>query len=629
MNGRNRQIRGSMLLTCLAMLLLPLGVMAQKNSTGVVAGQFKLHGMFSSNMVLQREKPIMVWGWAEAGQKVSVKFGEEKAEATAGADKGRWEVTFPARPANATAQKLTVACGGKTIEMDNIVIGDVWVMNGQSNMALELSKVYESDLEIATSDLPLLREVRVNPNEWETLQEDMPASCLTGWRVSSPKTAGSFSAIGYAFAARLQRVLQIPIGIIDNARGGAAIESLTPRQMFAKDPLAAKYLASVDKRMAEFDPAKLLEQNRQRELEKAQAKGASQDKPSKKATAEGLKSWSVPGRSPNDAAACYNGMFGAFKGLNIKGVLFHQGFNNAMGSSARPKRYRILLKLMIEGWREDFRDAKLPVGVIEFCAGGTTQSTDNFELCDADPASYIREAQRLGVADLKDPEHTEFITGHDEQVPGLHPLKKLVHGARAARWALKAVYGKKIEWDTANLVSAQREGDQMVLTFDKAVMPDDMSLVPEGFSIADKTGKYYLAHASYPFKGEPSFWSSVSKNCEPTKIRVWSPLVKEPVAVRYAWARSPIGNLKVNGKPWQPLQSFRTDTWDRPETDDPLVESVGGSKMKLMEIDAAQRCEFRKAEEARQAVEILKRCSLMGKKATETASDPNEANANQ
>ena len=584
---------------------------------GAVAGTLKTHGIFSSNMVLQRDKPIAVWGWAEPGQKVSVQFGDEKAEATAGGDKGRWEVTFPARPANATGQTLIVSSGDQTNKMDNIVIGDIWVMNGQSNMAFGLDRVYESDMEIATSDLPLLREVRINPNESATLQEDIPPGSISGWTVSSPKTAGGFSAIGYAFASRLQRALQIPIGIIDNARGGAAIESLVPRQMFAKDPLAAKYLASVDKRIAEFGWDAATKQQIEawkKSVAEQRKKGVPEDKLPPRPTRKDIRSWSVPGASPNDAAACYNGMFGAFKGLNIKGVLFHQGYNNAQGLSCRPKRYRILMKLMVEGWREDFKDEKLPVGVIEFCAGSISQTEENFEIWSVSPASYIREAQRLGVADLKDPEHTAFIPGYDEQIPGLHPPKKLVHGMRAARWALKQVYGMQVEWDTAQLVSAEPDGDQMVLTFDKAVVPDDMSMIPKGFSVADKSGKFYMAYAAYPIRKDDGIWNVANKSGDSTKIILWSPLVKEPVAVRYAWSSGgAMGNLKVNGNERMPLPGFRTDKWDWPESEDPAAEAVTRTQAKEMAQEAAERCEYRRMEEAKRAVDILKQRAMLGK----------------
>ena len=115
------------------------------------AGTLELHGIFSSNMVIQREKPITIWGWAEPGHRVSIQFGREKTEATAGGEAGRWEVTFPARQADVTGRKLTVTSGDETIEMENILIGDVWVMNGQSNMAWGLHGTLQADMERAFS----------------------------------------------------------------------------------------------------------------------------------------------------------------------------------------------------------------------------------------------------------------------------------------------------------------------------------------------------------------------------------------------------------------------------------------------------------------------------------------------
>lgn len=591
-------------------LLMASAILMASGAGAAENGPLRVHNIFSSNMVLQRQKPIKIWGWAPAGETVSVQFGEAKAQAEAAAPTGRWEVIFPAREATADGQKLVVTAGDKTIEMENIVIGDVWVMNGQSNMAFGLAKTHGSDMEIAAAHLPLLREIRISPNESETLLTNIPADKIEGWTVCTPTTAGGFSAIGYVFASRLQRALQIPIGIIDNARGGASIEALVPRQKFKDDPLAARYLASVEKRQAEFDwdaAMKPLLDAWEKSVAEARAKGVAEDKLPPKPTRESLRSWNVPGRSPSDAAACYNGMFGAFKGLEIKGVLFHQGYNNAMTSACRPKRYRVLMKLMVEGWREDFADPNLPVGVIEFCAGGVPQTRDNFEAWSVSGGAYIREAQRLGLADLKDPVHTAFLPGYDVQIPGLHPLKKHAHGVRAARWALSKVYGMKINWDSAALVSAKPEGDRMVLTFDKPVMPDDTSTVLEGFSIADKSGKFYMAHAAYPLVKDGGVWSTANKNYDAKKIYVWSPLVKEPVAVRYAWATSPMGNLKVNGMEALPLHSFRTDDWDWPESEDPSEGGVDRAMGRAMDKEAAERLAYRRTEEAKQAVEILER----------------------
>jgi sialate O-acetylesterase len=580
------------------------------------AGALKMHRILSSNMVIQRDKPITIWGWAEPGRKVSVQFGGETVEETADAEPGRWEVTFPARPANTAGQKLIVTSGDETIEMENIVIGDVWVMNGQSNMAFGLNGTLQADMECVQAYLPLLRQIRITPNESYTLQEDVPDDKVDGWNICTPETAGGISAIGYAFGSRLQRALQVPIGIIDNARGGASIESLVPRHKFDDDPLAKRYAEWVEQRRAEFDwdaAMKPLVEKWEKNVAEQRKKGVAEADLPPEPTREDLRSWSVPGRSPSDAGACYNGMFGVFKGLDIKGVLFHQGYNNAMSSNCRPERYRVLMKLMVEGWRDDFNDPTLPVGVIGFCAGSIPQTRENFEVWSISGGASIREAQRLGLADVKDPTNTAFLPAYDIQIPGLHPHKKRTHGVRAARWALNRIYDRKIDWDAASLVSAERDDDQMVLTFDKPVMPDDMSTVPEGFSIADESGKFYLAHAAYPLNKDAGMWNVANKNFDTTKIVVWSPLVEEPVAVRYAWATSPMGNLKVNGKPWLPLPSFRTDAWDWPESEDPAESLVDRGKSRAMQQEAAERLEFRKLEEAKRAVEILERLNTLGK----------------
>ncbi len=565
------------------------------------AGTLEIHNIFSSNMVIQRDKPIAIWGWADPGKRVAVEFGSEQAEATADAGTGRWQVTFPAREANASGQKLSVGSGGQTITMDNILIGDVWVMNGQSNMAFVLSKTDWGDMEAATAYLPLLRRVGIKSNESRTLQKQLPKDRLASWVVSSPETAGAFSAIGYVFGARLQRALQVPIGIIDNARGGASLEALVPLHKFADHPIAAAYKAHLDKRIAEFDPAALVLKKWQGQLKRLRGKGVAEDKLPPKPGIDSLRSWDVPGKSPSDAGSCYNGMFGVFKGLNIKGVLFHQGYNNAEAGSCRPNRYRTLMKLMVEGWREDFNDQALPVGVIGFCAGGIAQDPANFEHWSSSPGAYIREAQRLGITDLNDPSNTAFLPAHDIQVPGLHPHKKRAHASRAARWALSKIYGLRVSWGKAKLLSAEPDGNRMVLTFDTAVFPDDKSIYVKGFSIADESGKFYMAYAENHVSKYQGVWGN---KCDYKKVYVSSPLVTKPVAVRYAWARNPMGNLKVNGKDYLPLHSFRTDDWDWPEAG-PEVVMVGRASAKKMAAEAAERFRFRRMEEARRAVEIV------------------------
>jgi sialate O-acetylesterase len=560
----------------------------------------KAHGIFRSNMVLQRDKPITIWGWAPVGTEVEVSFGKRSAKAKAAGKKGRWQVTFDSQPANSKGQELVVKAGKEVIRMENILIGDLWVMNGQSNMAFALKAVYQNTFESAQAHLPLMRHVRINSYaESEHIEIDLEEKDLNGndpdknWKVVTPEVALDMGAIGYVFGSRLQRVLQIPIGIIDNSRGGASMESLVPRHKFKEHPMAAEYLAWVEKHHAEFDWDAALKkpvEKWEKTVADQRKKGVAEDKLPPKPTRENLRSWNVPGRSPSDAASCYNGMFGVFKGLNIKGVAFHQGFNNAMmNTSCKPKFYRILMKLMVDGWREDFNDPQLPVAIIGLCAGGNAQTRLNFEELGFSTAAYIRESQRLGLADVKEVANTAFIPSYDQKIPQLHTKKKKELGIRSSRWALKTIYGMEdIVWDTANLLSATPKDGKILLTFDKPVLPDDFGSELEGFSIADKSGVHYLAHAVLV---------QVRDKKERNKqILVSSPLVKEPVSVRYAWARAPMGNLKVNGIPWQPLHSFRTDAIDfTPEVthQDPDGKAKNSEAIKSLKAQAAEALKAR------------------------------------
>ena len=178
---------------------------------------------------------------------------------------------------------------------------------------------------------------------------------------------------------------------------------------------------------------------------------------------------------------------------------------------------------------------------------------------------------------------------------------------------LSKVDGMPVQWDTASLVTAERVGDEMVLQFDKPVMPHDMPLTPEGFSIAGADGKYFKAYARFRLgKKNNGIWNS-AKSCDTTLIRVWSPLVPEPVGVRYGWARSPMVNLYAEGKPWAPLANFRTDEWDWPESDDPAVSAVDRSLGKQLYEEAQQRNAHRVQREVELAAEIGERHKRLGR----------------
>jgi sialate O-acetylesterase len=571
------------------------------------ADALRLHAIFDSDMVLQRGKPIVIWGWAKPGEKVSVQLGQDQAEAEAAAGKGRWEVTFAAREASAEPQTLTVAAGGGKVEMGNIVVGDVWVMYGQSNMAFPLKQVTNRDTESAQANLPDLRLFSISTNEQADPQDDIKRETIDtgGWVASTPESALEFSAIGLVFGKQLQLSTGIPIGVIKNSRGGASMEALVPHHKFQEIPSGKALVEHINAQRASFDLQAESLKTYENELKRAKDKKLPEDKwPQKPVNGENVRSWNIPGKSPSHPASVYNGMFGVFKGYNIKGVLLHHGYNNAMTGNCRPKFYRWMTKALIEGVREDFKDPTIAYGVIGFCAGGKPQTEEDFELQAPGPP-YIREAQRLGVEDLKDPLINGFIPSYDVQVPGLHPNRKVEYGQRAARWVLNKFHDKKAIWDEAKLVSVKSEGDELILTYDKRVHSYDQSPIIEGFALAGEDGKYYKAHARHSGTGD--FWTATKT------VHVWSPLVPKPVHVRYAWGNSPMGNLYVGGHQEMPLPEFRTDSWDLPESEDLTDKGLTREFSKQWNDDGKARVEHRRTEEAKRALEIIERLKTLGK----------------
>lgn len=595
---KNHMKRIVQMVTAIALLLGPHSIHAES---------LKLHAIFDSDMVLQRGKPIVIWGWAKPGVSVVVQLGKDKAETNAAAEKGRWEVIFPAREASADPQGLTVTAGGEKIEMGNVVIGDIWVMYGQSNMAFPLKQVENRDTESLLANLPNLRLFSIATNEQADPQDDIKREAIDtgGWVTSTPDAALEFSAIGIAFGAQIQRSLDIPIGLIKNSRGGASMEALVPPHKFLEIPSGKALVESINTLRDSFDLQAESQKAYEKELKKAKDKKLPEDKwPQKPLNGENVRSWNIPGKSPSHPGSVYNGMFGVFKGYHIKGVLLHHGYNNAMTSNCRPKFYRWMTKALIEGVREDFKDPSIAYGIIGFCAGGKPQSDEDFELQAPGPP-YIREAQRLGVEDLKDPLLNGYIPSYDVQVPGLHPTKKVEHGHRAARWALHQFYDKKVQWDEAKLLSVKTNGEEMILTFDKRIHPDDMSPIIEGFALAGEDGKFYKAYARNSTAGE--FWTAAKI------VHVWSPLVLKPVHVRYAWGNSPMGNLYVQGHKEMPVPEFRTDSWDLPESADLTDKGLTREFSKQWNDDGKTRLDHRRTEEAKRTIEINERLKKLGK----------------
>ena len=410
--------------------------------------------LFQANMVLQRNKPVTIWGWADSGVKVTVSFAGQTAQTTAKADHS-WKVTLNAMPANSKPQLMTVKGKNKTLKMENILVGDVWVLGGQSNMEFPIYKIDDGDLEIASANFPQIRLLSVPRGkvfdsvksfqrlyEWSSwLKQHLRKG---DWDVCTPEIVKEFTAIGYVFGRRLQMATQVPIGLIDTSIGGTTVETWTPEAVLAeikgretqeklqewKDNIAS-YDAQADlqKRIANFKGWKknMAAQGR---LVPADAKQPSDLLPG-------------PVASKHRPGFCYASVIKPLEGLSVKGAVFHQGYNNCFDGSAGAKMYYQIFGKMITAWRAAFNDQQMPFCIISLCTEGEPQTMDNFLSSMFDVGPLIREAQYKTFRDFYDAgdKSIGFVSSFDMRKRWYHPQIKVPVGERTAKWALASQYG--------------------------------------------------------------------------------------------------------------------------------------------------------------------------------------------
>lgn len=573
-------------------------------SPTVLAGLHLPH-IFGDNMVIQRDRPIHVRGTADPGANVRVRFGERDLTVRADAQ-GHWSMELEPLPASTLARSFSVSSGDETIEYDGVLVGDVWLLGGQSNMEDVLEDIYHGDTEVASAHYPNIRLLtipqvagpkpfadfeRINEfNAWTHRYEQKGT-----WFQCTPKAVHRFSAIGYVFGRRLPQVTGVPIGLIDASWGGTTVEAWVSRPALEAIPEVRPLLREWDERIAAYDPeASLRARIKRWERDTEHRKQAGQP-PNPKPTEPDPD----PANDRNNPGAAFNGMIAPYAGFNLKGALFNQGYNNALGD-ARPRLYAKTFRAMIRDWRRAFRDQAMPFGIIELTAGGEPQTDENFEQRMVDPGPFIREAQFQAWQAL---DHVGYVPAYDQQVPWYHPHKKLLLGERAARWALHDDYGHtQLGWQPAVCTESTVEGDHIILSFDRAVRVHDGRPF-QGFAIAGADRHFYPAQAEFLVVGKDDRGRD---RVDEAKLKVWSPLVKQPVAVRYAWARNPLGNA-VNSRHHEriiPICAFRTDNWDWPEApfkaDGPEAEATHRDQRNQLRQQANRWVKERPIEEAKQ-----------------------------
>ena len=493
-----------------------------------VRANVSLPDVISSGMVLQQKQKVPIWGHADPGETVTVRFAGQSKKTTAAPD-GKWLVKLDPLRATSTAQTMIVS-GKNTIELTNIFVGEVWLVAGQSNMQRLLSETANGEDAIAKANHPLIRLFNVSR---QVAFKHAPPPLAT-WQACSPETVKAFSAAGYYFGVQLENELHVPIGLLNSSYGGSQAEAWTP----------VEYLLASNDLRPTVERTKIWDEERPRvrvaydealkkwraDADKAVAAGA-RPSPSP-AVPDALREYRI-------AASIYDRMIAPLIPFPIRGAIWYQGESN----EARAQQYELLLPTMIKAWRERWGEGDFPFGIVQL---------PNYRDAKADPAdeawSHLREAQRLTAMTVA---NTGLIVTIDiGEARDIHPKNKLDVGKRMALWALADVYGRKLTKSGPVFREAKFAGQKAVLKFDQA---GDGLRIRDGdkldeFAIAGADGKWYWANAKI-----------VSKD----RIEVWADAVSQPVAVRYAFNNNP-RHPNLTNESGLPAAPFRTDRWPGP-----------------------------------------------------------------
>ncbi len=470
--------------------------------------------LFTDGAVLQRGMPVPVWGTATRdGETVTVSIQGKKA--TAVSANGQWMVRLPALRAGGP-YTMTIA-GDNTVTVQNVLVGEVWVCSGQSNMEFPLRAAATGPEAISSSSDRMLHLITVPKNT-----SDAPLSSFKGqWVESGPETTPNFTAVGYYFGRELRHRLNVPVGLIHSSWGGTYAQAWTSLETLNGTPSLKYVLDDYAKRRAEY-PRLLAAYNDA--VAAAQANGT--EAPKRPANP------SDPA-NPNRPCALYNAMIVPLEPYAVKGAIWYQGEANAGGAY----EYQTLLPKMIESWRTGFENPNLAFFIVQL-APFMAIRPDQHESMWAE----LREAQRLTA--LHDPlDGLAVITDLGDE-KDIHPKQKEPVGIRLALAALHNIYRQRVVGSGPVYESMQVEGDKIVVKFGSVgggLVAQGGEL--KGFAIAGADKKFTNAKAE--IKG-----STVVVSC---------PQVPNPVAVRFGWADYPVVNLF--NKEGLPASPFRTDNF--------------------------------------------------------------------
>jgi sialate O-acetylesterase len=483
--------------------------------------EVSLSAVFSDHMVLQREHKNRVWGRAERGEQVTVKISDQEHTTTAD-EAGRWQVTLSALPAGGPHQ-LEIS-GKNSLTISDVLVGEVWICSGQSNMEWPVEATNDGDLEQALPPNAGIRFITVPHAGTQQPQESFKGQ----WEICDSATKKQFSAVGYFFGKQLAETLDVPVGLIDDSWGGSACEAWIDRKLLANH----KQLKGLNDAWNDLEKT----YDYRNELNKYE---------------EQLKTWEsndmkTPApRRPWDLMTgnarpgnLYNGMLTPIIGYGVRGTIWYQGETNA----ERSYQYREMFPLMIQNWRDAWQ-----IGDFSFywaqLADFNPEATQPSDCWWAE----LREAQTMTLDKL--PNVGQAVIIDIGEGKDIHPRNKRDVGLRLARIALAKDYGIDILFHSPRFKSLELKDGKAIITFDIGkhaagkLRPFDLE-EPVGFAIAGVDRKFVYGHA---------------KLVSADRLEVWNDAVPEPVAVRYAWADNPVCNLK--NEAGLPVIPFRTDDW--------------------------------------------------------------------
>jgi sialate O-acetylesterase len=477
----------------------------------------KLPAIISDNMILQQNQKVALWGWADPGEKVTVTASWSKKNLTTTTAKdGKWLVYFPTTKAGGPYYLRFE--GTNTIEVKNILLGEVWLASGQSNMEFFIGKTSSSsytsvvnhDEVLKDAVHPDIRTIDVPNKVAEESQTDFKGE----WKLCSAKTIDSFSAVAYFFAREINEATGFPIGIINATWGGTPAESWTKKQVLQSDSSLNKILQRYQKLVDDYPAASAA-------YKEAVTKWNNDTSKNK-----GRKPVGPLGPNSNKSPyKLYNGMIAPVVPFTLKGVIWYQGENNADYAW----QYRTLFPAMINSWRTDWKNQKLPFYFVQI----SPHRSQNAEIRDAQ-LFVLRTVKYTGMA----------VTTDNGDSLDIHPRNKQLVGKRLSLWALHNDYGKKNIIVSGPLYTSMKvDGNKIRISFDynKGLTATNGDL--KEFTIA----------------GDDQVFVPANAVIEGNTVVVWSDNIKKPVAVRFAWKNVPKPNL-FNGA-GLPASPFRTDNW--------------------------------------------------------------------